>query len=96
MARGRLPNGVRYYVRQNAQPASQTSVRLVVQVGSLREEEGEAPAVAAPSDGPSRDAACRGVNVQYSVTSSDHNVLRRRRKTARRGTSFLGDVEYKK
>src|SRR3954465_431660 len=38
---GTLPNGLRYYVRQNAKPARRAELRLVVKAGSVLE--GEAP-----------------------------------------------------
>lgn len=34
---GRLPNGLRYFVRQNARPAKRVSLRLAVDVGSIHE-----------------------------------------------------------
>lgn len=34
---GRLPNGLRYFVRQNARPARRVSLRLAVDVGSVQE-----------------------------------------------------------
>jgi len=34
---GRLPNGLRYFVRQNARPAKRVSLRLAVDVGSVQE-----------------------------------------------------------
>ncbi len=36
---GRLPNGLRYFLRQNARPAQRVSLRLAVDVGSLHEED---------------------------------------------------------
>eukprot|EP00660_Eupelagonema_oceanica_P014299 gene14299-2556_t len=38
---GRLPNGMRYFVRRNAKPEERIERRLVVRVGSVVEEEGE-------------------------------------------------------
>jgi zinc protease len=35
---GRLPNGLRYFIRQNNRPANRVSMRLAVNVGSLQEE----------------------------------------------------------
>ncbi len=35
---GRLPNGIRYFIRQNGRPAKRVSMRLAVNVGSLQEE----------------------------------------------------------
>ena len=35
---GQLPNGLRYYIRQNARPASRAALRLAVNVGSIYEE----------------------------------------------------------
>ncbi|MGE0816035.1 MAG: M16 family metallopeptidase [Vicinamibacterales bacterium] len=34
---GRLPNGLRYFLRQNGRPASRVSLRLAVDVGSIQE-----------------------------------------------------------
>jgi zinc protease len=34
---GRLPNGLRYFLRQNARPAKRVSLRLAVDVGSIHE-----------------------------------------------------------
>ncbi len=36
---GRLPNGVRYFLRQNGRPAGRVSLRLAVDVGSVQEED---------------------------------------------------------
>jgi zinc protease len=36
---GRLANGLRYFVRQNARPANRVSLRLAVDVGSVQEED---------------------------------------------------------
>ncbi len=36
---GRLPNGVRFYLRQNARPDNRVSLRLAVDVGSIQEED---------------------------------------------------------
>src|SRR6516225_8809695 len=36
---GRLPNGLRYYVRQNAKPAHRAELRLVVKAGSVLEDD---------------------------------------------------------
>jgi zinc protease len=36
---GQLANGLRYYVRQNARPASRVSMRLAVNVGSIHEDD---------------------------------------------------------
>lgn len=38
---GSLPNGLRYYVRQNAEPRDRAELRLVVKAGSVLEEEEE-------------------------------------------------------
>ncbi|TVR39965.1 MAG: insulinase family protein [Planctomycetota bacterium] len=38
---GQLPNGLRYVLRQHAEPAEQISLRLLVHVGSLEESEAE-------------------------------------------------------
>src|SRR6478735_4983291 len=38
-ATGTLPNGLRYYVRQNAKPARRAELRLVVKAGSVLEDE---------------------------------------------------------
>ena len=38
-APGRLPNGLRYFVRQNGRPAKRVSLRLAVDVGSIQEED---------------------------------------------------------
>lgn len=35
---GRLPNGLRYFIRQNARPAKRVSLRLAVNAGSIQEE----------------------------------------------------------
>jgi zinc protease len=35
---GQLPNGLRYYIRQNARPANRAALRLAVNVGSIHEE----------------------------------------------------------
>ena len=35
---GRLPNGLRYFIRQNSRPEKRVSMRLAVNVGSLQEE----------------------------------------------------------
>ncbi|MEY4634425.1 MAG: hypothetical protein RJA55_223, partial [Acidobacteriota bacterium] len=35
---GRLPNGIRYFIRRNSRPANRVSMRLAVNVGSLQEE----------------------------------------------------------
>ncbi len=35
---GRLPNGIRYFIRQNSRPANRVSMRLAVNVGSLQED----------------------------------------------------------
>ncbi len=35
---GRLPNGIRYYIRRNGRPANRVSLRLAVNVGSIHEE----------------------------------------------------------
>ena len=34
---GRLPNGLRYFLRQNGRPAKRVSLRLAVDVGSIYE-----------------------------------------------------------
>jgi zinc protease len=39
IARGRLPNGLRYYVRANPKPEKRAELRLVVQAGSILEED---------------------------------------------------------
>lgn len=36
---GTLPNGIRYYVRQNAEPAKRAELRLVVNAGSAHEDD---------------------------------------------------------
>lgn len=36
---GRLPNGLRYFLRQNGRPAKRVSLRLAVDVGSLMEQD---------------------------------------------------------
>jgi zinc protease len=36
---GRLPNGLRYFLRQNARPANRVSLRLAVDVGSIHEDD---------------------------------------------------------
>src|SRR5712691_2305592 len=36
---GRLPNGLRYYIRENRQPQSRAELRLVVNAGSVLEDE---------------------------------------------------------
>src|SRR5688572_25069961 len=36
---GTLPNGIRYYIRQNALPAKRAELRLVVNAGSVLEAE---------------------------------------------------------
>src|SRR6187397_1734209 len=36
---GTLPNGLRYYVRANAKPASRAELRLVVKAGSVLEDD---------------------------------------------------------
>lgn len=36
---GRLPNGLRYFLRQNARPAKRVSLRLAVDVGSIHEDD---------------------------------------------------------
>lgn len=36
---GRLPNGLRYFLRQNGRPAKRVSLRLAVDVGSIHEED---------------------------------------------------------
>ena len=35
---GRLPNGLRYFIRQNARPANRVSMRLAVNVGAVQED----------------------------------------------------------
>lgn len=35
---GRLPNGMRYYIRQNSRPDNRVSLRLAVDAGSIQEE----------------------------------------------------------
>jgi zinc protease len=35
---GQLPNGLRYYIRQNARPANRVALRLAVNVGSIHED----------------------------------------------------------
>ncbi len=35
---GRLPNGLRYFVRQNARPANRVAMRLAVNAGAIQEE----------------------------------------------------------
>ncbi len=39
VATGRLPNGIRYYVRENREPAKRAELRLVVNAGSVLEAE---------------------------------------------------------
>lgn len=39
VVRGRLPNGLRYFLRKNARPERRAAVRLAVNVGSVVEEE---------------------------------------------------------
>src|SRR5215472_4620844 len=39
IARGQLPNGLRYYVRANPKPEKRAELRLVVQAGSILEED---------------------------------------------------------
>src|SRR5262245_27411065 len=39
IATGQLPNGMRYYVRSNKKPEGRAELRLVVNAGSLMEEE---------------------------------------------------------
>src|SRR5579864_7460370 len=41
LVQGTLPNGLTYYIRENHYPEKKTSVRLVVKVGSVHEEEDE-------------------------------------------------------
>src|SRR5262245_35462803 len=36
---GTLPNGIRYYIRQNAKPEKRAELRLVVNVGSVLEDD---------------------------------------------------------
>ena len=36
---GRLPNGLRYYIRENRQPQARAELRLVVNAGSVLEDE---------------------------------------------------------
>src|SRR5688572_3964924 len=36
---GRLPNGLRYYIRENKQPQARAELRLVVNAGSVLEDE---------------------------------------------------------
>jgi zinc protease len=38
---GRLPNGIRYYVRQNGRPEKRVSMRLAVDAGSIQEEDNQ-------------------------------------------------------
>ena len=38
---GRLPNGLRYYIRENAKPENRASFRLVIDAGSLMESESQ-------------------------------------------------------
>ena len=35
---GQLPNGIRYFIRQNARPANRVSMRLAVNVGAVQED----------------------------------------------------------
>lgn len=35
---GRLPNGIRYFIRQNARPANRVAMRLAVNAGAIQEE----------------------------------------------------------
>ncbi len=39
MRTGRLPNGLRYFLRQNGRPAKRVSMRLAVDVGSIYEDD---------------------------------------------------------
>jgi zinc protease len=39
VVRGTLPNGLAYYIRSNAEPPGRAELRLLVDVGSLREDE---------------------------------------------------------
>jgi zinc protease len=36
---GELPNGMRYFIRENPYPAGRVDLRLVVKVGSLLEDD---------------------------------------------------------
>lgn len=38
---GELPNGLRYFIRQNGRPANRVSLRLAVDAGSLKEEDNQ-------------------------------------------------------
>jgi zinc protease len=38
---GRLPNGIRYYIRQNGRPEKRVSMRLAVDAGSIQEEDNQ-------------------------------------------------------
>ncbi len=38
---GQLPNGLRYFVRQNARPANRVSLRLAVDAGSIQEDDNQ-------------------------------------------------------
>lgn len=38
---GSLPNGMKYYIRQNAKPEQRAELRLVVRAGSLQEDDGQ-------------------------------------------------------
>ena len=38
---GTLPNGIRYYIRQNSRPEKRAELRLVVNAGSIQETENE-------------------------------------------------------
>src|SRR5829696_4155756 len=38
---GTLPNGLRYYIRQNQRPEKRAELRLVVNAGSVLEKEGQ-------------------------------------------------------
>ena len=35
---GRLPNGLRYFIRQNARPANRVAMRLAVNAGAIQED----------------------------------------------------------
>ena len=35
---GRLPNGLRYFIRQNARPAKRVAMRLAVNAGAIQEQ----------------------------------------------------------
>ena len=38
MKTGRLPNGLRYFIRENKRPANRVSMRLAVNAGAIQED----------------------------------------------------------